>query len=88
MKFLAVFKLVLAIFPNVIDLIKAAEAMMPEPGRGAEKLEYVRSVLQDLYERFDEAKPSFSDLWAKIKPLIDMTVAFFNSLGLFKKQPK
>ena len=62
----------------VIELVKIAEKLMPEGGKGAEKTAMVRSVLEQVVGDITEQ-------WPNIQKLIDVVVKLANAFGSFKK---
>ena len=71
-------KLIVQLLPLVIQLLKQAEELLPEKGKGAEKLNLVRAWLE-------AASGGIDDLWPSLEKLIAVTVSFFNQVGTFKK---
>lgn len=62
----------------VIELVKIAEKLMPEGGKGAEKTAMVRSALEEIVG-------DVTEMWPNIQKLIDITVKLANAFGTFKK---
>lgn len=85
MHFIEMFKLVLSIFPLLIQAVKTLEAAVPQTGKGAEKLEALRSVLEVSYENSNKAYGAFEAVWPTLKSVAENIVKLFNSTGLFKK---
>lgn len=71
---IAIFQLI----PSLIVAMKAVEEAIPGNGAGEQKLALIRGILET-------ADGAVAGLWPKIKPVIDMLVAAFNSAGIFKK---
>jgi hypothetical protein len=69
---------ILKLLPAIIAAVQAIEAAVPEAGKGAEKLEAVRQILQTL----DDASTT---LWPQIAATIGVLVNLFNTVGAFKK---
>lgn len=83
MKFIEIFKLVVAILPLLIDAIKTVEAAIPGQGKGEQKLALVRSMMQSSYELAGDI--NFESVWNSVKRVIDSIVAVFNKTGVFDK---
>jgi len=69
---------VLQLVPALIQVIKAVEELLPEGGQGAAKLAMVRDIMAQAYDQLDE-------LWPTLEGVIEKIVAFFNRVGIFKK---
>jgi hypothetical protein len=78
-------KLLISLGPDIIKFIKAMEELMPEGGKGAEKLAIVRSFLEGAWQGFGTALPAFEEFWPKLNIIITMLVSTFNAAGIFKK---
>lgn len=70
-------KLIIQLLPLIIELIKAIENAIPASGKGKEKLEFSKSVL-------DSAIPDIESIWAALEKIITATVAVMNKTGLFR----
>lgn len=68
----------LQVISIVIELIKLAEKIMPEQGKGAEKVKFIRQVLESIFG-------DVSENWETIKGAIDLFVSIYNKVGIFKK---
>ena len=66
------------LIPAIIEVISAIEAAIPEKGKGAEKLEAVRGILEASVEGFNQ-------LWPSLEKVIKVLVDTFNAVGVFKK---
>lgn len=62
----------------VIEIVKYVEGLMPEKGRGAEKLAMVRAL-------FEQAVTEAQQLWPSIESLIAAYVRLANIAGTFRK---
>lgn len=69
---------ILQIISVVIELIKLAEKVMPESGKGSEKVKFVRQIIESIFG-------DVSDNWDTIQSAIDLFVSIYNKLGIFKK---
>ena len=69
---------ILQLLPAIIAALKAIESALPEANKGAEKLALVRGIIEGVS---DDAKTN----WPIIENAITKIVAFFNSVGIFKK---
>lgn len=71
-------KLIITYLPMIIELIKTVEKLIPESGKGKEKLAYVRNIIET-------ASPDLMNAWESIEKIIGISVSMFNTLGVFKK---
>lgn len=83
MNYLAILKLVLELFPLIIEAVKKVEEASGKSGEGASKLELVKSVLTDTVEigQVVDQKQYIS----AVEKTISLVVKFFNATGVFKK---
>lgn len=65
------FLLIVQILPYIIDLVRKIEEILPETGRGAEKLALLRNLLTAGYAGVSEA-------WPAIESVVAIVVEFFN----------
>jgi hypothetical protein len=72
---------VIQLIPALIELIKAIEAAIPESGKGKEKLEAIRNIIEITY---DGAK----EIWPMIEKIVATLVTMFNKTGVFITTPK
>lgn len=77
-------KLILSIFPALISAIKTIEASIPVDGKGAEKLELVKNVMQATFDNSEKAVSTFEQIWPMLQSVITSIVNAFNSTGVFK----
>jgi hypothetical protein len=71
-------RLILALLPSIIEVVKELEKQFPETGLGKMKFELVRDVLQGAYEVSNEYLPI-------VEKMINIVVDVFNKFGVFKK---
>jgi hypothetical protein len=62
----------------IIAVIKAIEDAIPEKGKGTEKLEAVRELLETTMS-------ITTDTWPSVMKVINIVVKLFNATGVFKK---
>uniref|UniRef100_A0A6C0JVN6 Uncharacterized protein n=1 Tax=viral metagenome TaxID=1070528 RepID=A0A6C0JVN6_9ZZZZ len=86
MTFLEKVKMVLGLLPVIIDTIKAIENAIPVEGKGKDKLELVKNVLQTTFETSNQSLELFQDVWPTLQSVISAVVATFNTLGIFKNK--
>lgn len=79
-------KLVLSIFPALINAIKTIEASIPVDGKGAEKLELLKGVMQTTFENSTKAVSTFEQVWPMLQSVIVSIVNAFNATGVFNKK--
>jgi hypothetical protein len=85
MHFIEILKLILQLFPLIIEAIKAVEAAIPSNGKGQEKLELIKGIVQTSYESSNKLVGSFEQLWPALSGVIKSIVTAFNATGIFKK---
>jgi hypothetical protein len=71
---------ILKLLPAIIAAIKAIEEAIPAAGKGSEKLEAVREII----ETVDGAVVT---LWPQIAAVVGVLVGLFNKTGVFAKAP-
>ena len=69
---------VLKLVPALIGAISSIEAMFPQNGAGAQKLELLKGIMQTSYD-------GIMDLWPSIEKSIALVVSLANALGTFRK---
>jgi len=79
--------LALKLIPVILSTIKGIEEIIPEGGKGKDKLELVRQVIAAVYEVADDLVKDLPaakalDLVTKI---VNAGVSVFNRLGVFSK---
>ena len=62
----------------VIEIVKLVEELLPEKGKGVEKLALVRSMVE-------EAVGDVTELWPDLEKAIGLFVKLANIVGTFKK---
>jgi hypothetical protein len=82
---IALIKLLISLGPDIMKFIKAIEEMMPDSGKGSEKLAVLRGYLEAVWEGFGTGLPAFEEFWPKLNAVVTAVVATFNSIGWFKK---
>lgn len=85
MQFFEILKLVIGLLPLLIQAIKAVEQAIPEGGKGADKLELIKGVVQTAYDTSSKLSVSFEQLWPTVSGTIQTIVKTFNNTGAFKK---
>ena len=67
MQFLTIIKTIISILPLIIQAIDALEAAFPVSGKGAAKLDVVKTVLQGSVEVAEDVdNGQFDKLWAVV----------------------
>lgn len=79
-------KLVLSIFPAIINAVKTIEASIPVEGKGAEKLQLIKEVLNTTFENSTKAVSTFEQVWPMLQSVIVSIVNAFNATGVFNKK--
>ena len=85
MKFIALAKMIVSLMPILISAIKAAEAAIPESGKGREKLVIVRGTIEAAYVFAFDTEMAFDEVWPSIKKAVDAIVAAFNAAKVFDR---
>lgn len=67
---------IMKLLPAIIAAVKALEEAIPDGGKGAEKLEAVRQII----ETVDDAAKA---LWPQISGVITVLVGLFKKTGVF-----
>lgn len=69
---------ILSIIPSIIEVIKMVEELLPESGKGAQKLALVKDIIGAVYE-------DIMDSWESIEKVVGVIVSWLNAMGIFKK---
>ncbi len=85
MGFIEMLKLIIGLFPMLIQAIKAVESAIPESGKGREKLELIKNAVQAAYEASTSVASNFEVLWPALSKTINSIVNAFNKTGVFTK---
>ncbi len=81
-------RIVTALLPVVLSLVRTAEDAMPVGGRGADKLQLVRETLEAAFEAAGDAVVEFKDIWPAVHRLIGALVRLLNAGGVFRSSQK
>jgi hypothetical protein len=71
--------LILQLVPAIIEAVKAAEAFIPLPGQGKNKLDFVLGVIQDTYADAASIIPIITKVIARVVSLANITGIFTTS---------
>lgn len=85
MQFLEVLKLIISLFPLLIKAIQAVEDAIPISGKGADKLELLKSTVQVAYDTSNKLSVSFEQIWPSLAGTVKAIVTAFNNTGTFNK---
>jgi len=85
MKYIEIFKTVVLMLPALIDAIEAVEKVFPATGRGQEKLELLKDIIEKSYASGTQLTVSFEQLWPTLSGVISTVVGLFNKTGKFQK---
>jgi len=85
MQFLQTVKLIISLFPVLLEAVKAAEAALPGGGNGAQKLALVRVIIESAYALAGDVKEAFDKIWPALEKVVDAVVAAFNVTGIFRR---
>jgi hypothetical protein len=86
MQFIEILKLILQLFPLLIQAIQSVEAAIPQSGKGAEKLDLIKNIIQTSYDNSAKTVATFEQLWGPLSSVIKSIVAAFNATDIFKKK--
>ena len=86
MKFIQTAKMILSLLPAIIEAIRAIEAVMPEGGKGKEKLAIVKAAVESAAVTADGTMVAFDAVWPAIANTISAIVGVFNATGVFPKK--
>jgi len=78
-------QLIFKLVPVIISFIHAAEAAFPGTGTGKQKLDAVTGAMGAIIDAAPAALTQAQSIKAALKPSIDLLVAAFNAMGIFKK---
>ena len=81
MKWLRIARAVLMLLPALITAIKAIEKEFTQQGMGTQKLEAIRTILENIYKSFNDVSLSFEEIWPQLEMTVGVMVGLFNSLG-------
>jgi hypothetical protein len=84
-EFFSVISLINQMMPLILEAVKTVEAMFPQAGQGAIKLELVKRFIQETAHATDAAVAQLPAFVSALTPVISGIVALANSTGLFKK---
>lgn len=85
MNAISIFKLLLTLFPLIIDAVKAVEAAVPTGGQGSIKLGMIRELLAAAYSSGGAVAQTFEDIWPAVSKTVAGVVTAFNAAGVFKR---
>lgn len=80
MAILSILSLIVHLLPLVAQLVQQAEAVFPEQGSGAHKLELVRSTLEAAYTTANTTETAFHQVWPALNGAISATVAGYKAI--------
>lgn len=72
--FISIIKAIIAILPILRELITAAEVLFPAQGAGVQKLELVKTLLQNAYNAATEIEAPFASIWPTVASVIGYVV--------------
>ena len=76
MNFISTIKTIISIIPQIVAAIDALEAAVPQSGKGAAKLDVVKTVLQGAVEAADDIdNTSFEKLWPIVSKIVAAVIA-------------
>lgn len=82
MNFLQILKLVLQLLPVVIEAMKTLESVIPEAGKGAQKMALLKETVASVANVAEDIdKKQFDTAFSKA---VDLAVGVMKTVGVFK----
>ena len=69
---------IIALIKAITAAVRAIEELMPESGKGSEKLAAIRAMLEGAVDGLEQK-------WPAIEKIIGAVVSLYNAIGVFKK---
>lgn len=82
---LQILQLALSLLPQLLQIVTAVEGMLPGQGKGAQKLDYVRRMLESAFTKANTFGVAFSQLWPVLSSMVGTIVSIKNETGEFIK---
>lgn len=82
-------RIVIQVFPALVELVRAIEQVIPAKGIGAQKLELLKGIVEDAYQALapeDRKAMALERLLLAVASIAHRLVAFFNATGVFQKR--
>lgn len=70
----------------IVDSIRLAEDLIPESGRGREKLGMVRATIAAAIDKIEGLGVTFEEVWPRLEGIVAAWVAMLNAAGIFKSK--
>jgi len=86
LQYILIIKTALNLLPTIIATIKAIEMAVPESGKGKEKLEIIKTTLENAYKAATDVTVKFETIWPVLSSMISAIVSLLNAAGIFKKK--
>jgi len=84
-QFFMIVKMVAALYPVLMQIIKSIEEAMPAAGQGQAKLALIKTTLEGAYTTMGDAQVKFEAIWPMLQGVISAMVSMYNAAGVFKK---
>lgn len=84
-KFINLARLLLSIFPMILQAVRMVEEAMPDSGKGAAKLAMIRELIEAAYTTSGSVLGAFGEIWPAIERVVASVVAAYNAAGIFRK---
>jgi hypothetical protein len=78
----------MALRPAIEAAVHMAEDMLPNGGKGAEKLQATLAILQAAFSTVEGVTQTYEQLKPAIAGMIGVIVSAYNTMGVFKKSAK
>lgn len=85
-QWLVAVKLGVELLPGIIKAVRSVEDLLPEGGKGQQKLALVMEIVQKAYETAHDAVEKFDVIRPVIEGIVASVVKFCNNVGIFKRQ--
>ena len=81
-------RVIIQLFPAVVELVRAIEQVVPLKGVGVQKLELLKGILEDAHRALaseDKKTLSLERLLLAVVSIASRLVAYLNATGVFQK---
>jgi hypothetical protein len=81
MNFLTILKIALSLLPIIHDAVDQVETLFPQGGKGAAKLEMVKSIIENTLAVSDSAGATMQVVWPVVSGMIAQIVSIKKLIG-------
>lgn len=83
-KLISLFRIAAFALPAIMEIAQAIERALPQAGQGAQKIALFRELIGAVYETAGDGSVSLDEFIKLAEKLVNLSVRFFNSTGVFK----